>query len=348
MLRHLVPAILLGAALCSATASADNNLRVPQEYPTIQSAIDAAPQGATVVVAPGTYRENLLIGKPLTLRSARGPRHTVLDGGGVGPVVVALGTGAERIEIDGFTITNGFNNFTLSADYRGNAAGIHMDSVVGVVTDNLILGNAGCLGNGISTRFASVTIQRNQIRDNAQHPSCDGADGGGIFLLGNGVQPSVVAQNIVAGHFINGRGAGIAIQGMTGLTIRDNIIHRNEANSQGGGIGGGIFLNLASATISGNVLVGNSAEFGGALVLFALSNAPQAIVHGNVMENNRAQTGSAMALSDPDGSLRLFGNVINGNTQAELIDCSGPVTVPASNVLHNGRGPVLGTSCVSP
>jgi hypothetical protein len=152
----------------------------------------------------------------------------------------------------------------------------------------------------------------------------------------------------VANHFINGRGAGIAIQGMTELTIRDNIIYRNEANSQGGGIGGGILLNVASATISGNVLVGNSAEVGGALVLFPLANSPQTIVHGNVMENNRAQSGSAMDLSDPDGSLRVFGNVINGNTEAELINCAGPVTVPASNVLHNGRGPVLGSSCVSP
>src|SRR3954468_16814488 len=104
MFHRLVPAIVAGAALCSAAVSASADLRVPQDYSTIQAAIDAAPQDATVVVAPGNYRENLLIHRSITLRSDRGARLTVIDGGGVGPVVVAVGTGAELLTIDGFTI----------------------------------------------------------------------------------------------------------------------------------------------------------------------------------------------------------------------------------------------------
>ena len=48
MLRQLFAVALLGAAASAFAA----NLQVPQDYPTIQSAIDAAPRGATVVVAP--------------------------------------------------------------------------------------------------------------------------------------------------------------------------------------------------------------------------------------------------------------------------------------------------------
>lgn len=43
-------------------------LRVPQDFPTIQAAIDAAPEGAMIQIAPGTYRENLTIRKNVWLQ----------------------------------------------------------------------------------------------------------------------------------------------------------------------------------------------------------------------------------------------------------------------------------------
>lgn len=42
-------------------------LSVPQNYATIQAAIDAAPEWAVIHVAPGVYHESLKINKPLTL-----------------------------------------------------------------------------------------------------------------------------------------------------------------------------------------------------------------------------------------------------------------------------------------
>jgi len=353
MLRYLISAALIGVALCSATGSASaDTLRVPQDFPTIQSAIDAAPQGATVVVAAGSYRENLLILKPITLRSVRGARDTVIDGGSIGPVVVVRGTGAERVVISGFTITKGLNNGAFSGDGAGNAGGIHMESVVGVVMDSVIRDNVGCLGSGISTLSAAVTIQRNQIRNNPKDPSCDGADGGGIFLRGDGVRPSTVVSNVVVGHRIGGRGAGVAVQGMTEVTIRDNIINGNDASSPGGGAGGGILVTEGtSATISGNVLIGNSAQSGGAMALFPTDSADRVTAHGNVMAGNRAtEVGSAIFIvTVADEQLRLTGNLVDGSTEIALIYCGGtPFTVPASNILHNRQGPELGGNCVSP
>jgi len=52
--------------------------RVPEDFPTIQAAIEAAQEGDTIIVAPGIYREHLVIAKSLALQGA-GP-DTVLEG----------------------------------------------------------------------------------------------------------------------------------------------------------------------------------------------------------------------------------------------------------------------------
>jgi len=49
--------------------AADTVIRVPADYPTIQSALDAAPARALVLVAPGTYRESLVVPRTVTLAS---------------------------------------------------------------------------------------------------------------------------------------------------------------------------------------------------------------------------------------------------------------------------------------
>jgi hypothetical protein len=43
-------------------------IKVPQDFPTIQAAIDAAPEGAKILIAPGTYQESLIIHKSIHLQ----------------------------------------------------------------------------------------------------------------------------------------------------------------------------------------------------------------------------------------------------------------------------------------
>ena len=312
-------------------------LSVPQQYPTIQSAIDAAPPDATILVSPGTYRENLSISRPVSLRSVGGSADTVIDGGRVAPVIVARGTGPERISVSGFTITNGYHA------HFGYAGGIHLESVVAEILDSVVRENVGCVGSGISTLTAAVSIQRNRIAENVQDAACEGTVGGGIFLNRDGLVPSLVANNLVTGHRA-GRGAGIAAQGMAQLTIRENLITGNQTSE--GGYGGGILIDVASAVISGNVLYGNSADVGGAMALLPADNGNSIVLTGNVMGGNQAALqGSALYLLSV--RFQMTRNVIEGHSATALVQCDASplLTVPANNRLRNGDGPEV-SDCV--
>ncbi len=78
------------------------------DYSTIQSAINAAVDGNTVLVFAGTYTENINFnGKAITVKGAKGAGQTIINGGGNGSVVTfTSGEGANSI-LDGFTITGG-------------------------------------------------------------------------------------------------------------------------------------------------------------------------------------------------------------------------------------------------
>lgn len=86
---------------------------VPDDYQTIQGAIDAAADGDTVIVRPGIYEENInFLGKAITLRSEQGPRVTVIDGSSAeypdsGNVVLFINGESYDSLIEGFTITGG-------------------------------------------------------------------------------------------------------------------------------------------------------------------------------------------------------------------------------------------------
>src|SRR3954449_9541270 len=106
-LRRIASTFMI-ALISGAGAASAQTYRVPGEFPSIQSAINAAtagsiPNGSVIEVQPGTYAEALLINttsRSLTLRGVAGPASTVVSASGTGQSALRIlrATGAIRIE----------------------------------------------------------------------------------------------------------------------------------------------------------------------------------------------------------------------------------------------------------
>ena len=76
---------LLALFMLPPSLRAQQTIHVPADQPTIQAAINAASNGDTVLVAPGTYLENINFnGKSITVTSSGGPSVTIIDGNAKG------------------------------------------------------------------------------------------------------------------------------------------------------------------------------------------------------------------------------------------------------------------------
>ncbi len=189
-LRTVLRTVVAIAAMASTPSHADS-LSVPGDYATIQEAVDAAPEGAVITVAPGRYLENIDFGgKRLTLQGS-GP-DSIIDGNFSGPAVRFVSGEGELSILDSFTITNG-----LSPS-----------------------------GGGIEIRDSSPTILRNVIAGN----SSTGV-GSGIYVGGAGAEPQILNNLLVFNTGVNGSDPHTIQVANSSPHIVNNTIARNDSNA---------------------------------------------------------------------------------------------------------------------
>lgn len=244
-------------------------LNVPKQYKTIQSAINAAKKGDTVLVYPGTYVENIdFLGKAILVKSARGPVLTIIDGSYAGSVVTFNNLCQEKSILDGFTVTKGngskgggvycwefasptIRNNIITANIANIGGGIYCEKFTSTVTNNIITDNVAGTGGGaycFTLNTGSAEFSNNIIMNNSAGTTT--GYGGGIYC-GDG-SPALI-NNIIANNMA-AFGGGIAVIEY-GVLMINNTIAENVATKQAGGI----LCDWCSGDITNTILWNNSA-----------------------------------------------------------------------------------------
>ncbi|WP_051252837.1 nitrous oxide reductase family maturation protein NosD [Ferrimonas kyonanensis] len=173
--------------------------------PQLQQALGQASAGDQLSLAPGVYRTQLRIDKPLTLT---GPASAIIDAGGQGSAIVVA---SDDVRIDGLTIRNwGADLYQLDAGIRGREV-----SRIQVV-------NAQLKGPGFGIRFdkgEGFELLGNRIEGDRSSRVIERGDG--IYLKGTG--PARITNN----RLVGGRD-GVYVESCSGVDIDDNRMSEQQ------------------------------------------------------------------------------------------------------------------------
>ena len=217
---------------------------------SIQSAINAARSGDTVVVQPGKYVENIdFLGKAITVRS-KDPENpsivatTIIDGGKKGSVVTFDSSESAASVLSGFIITNGL------ADWGG---GIYCGLwTVPTVRNNRIVENTALQGGGGIYCAYSITASRNVISFNHAN-----LVGGGIFA--DSSSWPLLTSNFIINNSAGDSGGGIFCAQFCIGRIINNTVADNSAPV----LGGGLYCAFAAPEVWNCIFWGNGDDLYG-------------------------------------------------------------------------------------
>jgi hypothetical protein len=324
----------------ASSAAAQNVINVPATQPTIQAGINAASNGDTVLVAPGTYTENINFGgKAITVTSSGGPSVTIIDGGAKGTVVTFNSGETTSSVLSGFTIRNGLQN-----GYDGG--GISISSASPTITGNIITGNHAVDGCGIYVGGGSALIQNNTITGNDQTGAGGGGEGGGGILVSGSSSPQIIGNTITNNSVANGgNGGGISVDLFSSPLIRGNLIQGNTAYN----LGGGVALNSYNASILvQNLILNNASQGGGSgagLYVSSGNSSTQTIITNNTIAGNSAYDFTSGVFISGYGQNATFrNNVVVAPVGQNAVTCN-PLYISVSPVFsHNDAFTPQGTA----
>ncbi|MFB0564103.1 MAG: nitrous oxide reductase family maturation protein NosD [Candidatus Aminicenantaceae bacterium] len=288
MRRKMTPLILAVALVLSIglmlamPVTVQATINVPDDYTTIQAAIDAASTGETILVQPGIYPENILINKSLILQGIDMPVIDGSTGAASGWAGSVIRIAANNVTIAGFELKDGAN-------------GIAGQTSNSVFKNNIIHDNLNYMGsNGIGILLWGDN-DNNLIEDNT---ICNN-DRQGIFI-GYGDATKISMGNTISGNKIHDNGLytlpygpdasayGIQLWNADENSISRNKIHHHDDWFPYGGttfdFAQGIYLtNSANNTVTNNDLHHNN--YGVGIYSYSRGAGTNSINYNNIFQN---------------------------------------------------------------
>ena len=234
---------------------------VPSQYTTIQAGIDASVNGDTVLVAPGTYFENIhLRGKNIVVTSTF---YQTFNLSLIASTIINGSTPSNSDSGSCVRITSPF-----SSAYQDSAAvlqGFTITGGIGTFWQDEHGAGRYCEGGGIIMQYSRATVQFNIVKDNKaiRRPVGIASTGGGGIRMGDG--RAKIFNNIIFNNEAM-YGGGVVLN-YSNTQLKNNVIFNNRVFQAAVGAptygGGGVWTNGSGiSTVENNTIVNNS-SFGG-------------------------------------------------------------------------------------
>ena len=332
-LRVLVPALFtawLGLA--------GETIVVPDDYPTIQEAIDAASDGAVVCLGEGEWQEDLVIRKSVTLRGL-GIGKTRIKGREEGwwPVIEVRHTETIEVLIEEISIIDGNNGIWVAgssrvrlsnvviAGHRQNGLVIWENAEVELLTSTVELNrnNGVVIMDSAAVSIIDSTIQHNgglgiEVRGSAQVKLSDTAisDNGDYGCSLQGQSESTITQCLVKSGVLGIAISETAYAVVTGTTI------------EGGEYGGLYLQDKSQTTIIGSKIVGDKSFYGVSILDFAEASISSSLIadqwlYGVVVQDS--------------GRVSIANSYIERNTHGIILADSAYATLIGNQITQNRK-----------
>jgi parallel beta-helix repeat protein len=297
-------ALILLATMVVPASAAELTVGTGGQYKTIQQAVNAANSGDIVRVAPGTYTENVVVSKSLTITAASG-RPTVQAADASKDVFLLTSPG---VRIDGLATTGGESGVHIQNTSKcvvtnvyawGNVRGVYLSHS----TENEISkSNLADNGYGVYGDAASRNTISSNVATVAKGSSASLGDG--IFLE-YGEANTITHNNLSANHVF-----GISIHSSPRNIISNNTISDNDL--VGIRLGPGSNDNtITFNTIARNGQTSNSAskDFPPSGILIVSATGNQIYLNSFISQSSALIGGSAAILNSPEKMVYTYGGV---------------------------------------
>jgi parallel beta-helix repeat protein len=310
------------------------------DFPTITEAVEAAKDGDTIFVKPGTYVESISIDKDITL-TGDGPREDIVIEAPEGGPTSPTGTFSSYATGDApYAVLLKDAAATLSGlTFRGERSQVHANGGAPVLED-LFFDEVGrtfrgdWVGGGVTLRAGTTArFLANTLTGGGSIVIYDGSDPliegntltGGPYIVGHLGDAAIIRTNTVSGA----SQFGIAIFEPTTALVEGNTITdvrtgiKFGESTQGAGVDPVISDNTISARTGIRIVGGNPTVLANTLVdnetAIAMSGSNAHVADNDLLDNG-------VGISVVGGSPTLDGNTVRDGTTG--IAVSGSTSTP--------------------